>query len=251
MKTTYYQVPCPKLSAPIRIALAADLHDNPYEPVVARIYREKPDLILIPGDLTDDNSIRKGAVSALSFLRECAAIAPTFYSPGNHEIRCYHGGNPFRHPTPIPIPESYRRAVKKTGAVLLDNDFITTGDGLTLFGLSSGICKKENLPDLKTLERFGSIGGDIRILLSHHPEYYMPYIQPLGMDLVVCGHAHGGHWRFFGRGVYAPGQGLFPRYTAGVVDGTCVISRGLGDHTSIPRLFNETELVIIELGGKE
>ena len=74
------------------------------------------------------------------------------------------------------------------------------------------------------------------------------FVSENNLNLVLSGHAHGGHWRLFGRGVYAPGQGLFPKYTAGVVDGVCVISRGLGDHTSIPRLFNEPELVMIRLG---
>ena len=112
----------------------------------------------------------------------------------------------------------------------------------------SGICGARNQPDPAVLERFRRLEGTPKILLSHHPEYYMPFLRDLGMDLVACGHAHGGHWRLFGRGVYAPGQGLFPKYTAGVVDGVCVISRGLGDHTSIPRLFNEPELVMIRLG---
>jgi predicted MPP superfamily phosphohydrolase len=67
------------------------------------------------------------------------------------------------------------------------------------------------------------------------------------MDLIVCGHAHGGQWRLFGRGVYAPGQGLFPKYTSGVLDGVCVISRGLGNHTRVPRIFNPPELVLISL----
>ena len=250
MKTTHYHVPCQRLASPLRIALASDLHDNPYEPVVRLLRQEKPDLILVPGDLTDDSTIRRGAAAALAFLRECAAMAPTFYSPGNHEVRCYHGGNPFRHPTPVPIPDAHRRAVRETGACFLDNDFAFL-NGMTVCGLSSGICKEQNVPDLPTLERFRKLGGTPKILLSHHPEYFMPYLRELGMDLVVCGHAHGGHWRLFGRGIYAPGQGLLPKYTSGVVDGVCVISRGLGDHTSIPRLFNETELVMITLGGTE
>ena len=71
------------------------------------------------------------------------------------------------------------------------------------------------------------------------------------VTLVLSGHAHGGHWRFFGRGVYAPGQGLLPKYTSGVLDNRCVISRGVGDHTRIPRLFNPREVVIITLSAEE
>ncbi len=250
LRITRYRVKCAALSDPLRIALASDLHDNPWGRVAEVLRQEKPDLILIPGDLTDDGHIREGAADTLAFLRECASIAPTFYSLGNHEVGCYHAGNPFRHPTPIPIPAEFKAAVAQTGATLLDNES-TVFDGLTVFGLSSGINKKENRPDPKVLEKFASTDGKVKLLLCHHPEYYIPYLRDLGMDLTVSGHAHGGHWRFFGRGVYAPGQGLLPRYTAGVLDGKCVIGCGLGDHTLIPRIFNPRELVMIELGGEE
>ena len=250
LQVTRYRVPCAALASPLRIALASDLHDNPWTRVADALRKETPDLILVPGDLTDDGHIREGAEETLAFLRECAAIAPTFYSLGNHEVGCYHAGNPFRHPIPVPIPNSFKQAVAQTGATLLDNES-TVFDGLTVFGLSSGINKKENRPDPTVLEKFASTDGKVKLLLCHHPEYYIPYLRDLGMDLTVSGHAHGGHWRFFGRGVYAPGQGLLPRYTAGVLDGKCVIGRGLGDHTSIPRIFNPHELVMIELGGKE
>jgi hypothetical protein len=37
------------------------------------------------------------------------------------------------------------------------------------------------------------------------------------------------------------------KYTSGVLDGVCVISRGLGNHTRVPRIFNPPELVLISL----
>ena len=91
--------------------------------------------------------------------------------------------------------------------------------------------------------------GRVKILLCHHPEYYPTVLADLGMDLIVCGHAHGGQWRFFGRGIYAPGQGLFPRYTAGLHGGHCIISRGISGCTHIPRIFNAPEIPLISFGG--
>lgn len=250
LKITQYRIINQKFQRPMRIALVSDLHDNPYGKVVEALRQSTPDMILIPGDLTDDEHINEGAEATLAFLRECVSLAPTFYSPGNHEIKCYHRGNPFRHPLPVPIPEDFRRAVSETGAVFLDNALFTDGT-LTVCGLTSGICGKENRPDEATLERFRQDTGEVKLLLCHHPEYYVPYLRDIGADLVVCGHAHGGHWRIFGRGVYAPGQGLFPKYTSGVLNGNCVISRGVGDHTRIPRIFNPRELVIITLTAEK
>ena len=110
-----------------------------------------------------------------------------------------------------------------------------------------GINGDQNEPNAEVLRHFAALGG-VKLLLCHHPEYFMPYIRRTDIALTVCGHAHGGQWRFFGRGVYAPGQGLLPRYTAGVIENRCVISRGLGNHTRIPRICNRPELVIIQYG---
>ena len=122
-------------------------------------------------------------------------------------------------------------------------------NGLRICGLSSGINGKENHPNKDALQEFAQ-AAEYRILLCHHPEYFMPYIKETNVELTVCGHAHGGHWRFLGRGVYAPGQGLFPKYTSGVLENRCVISRGLANHTRIPRICNPTELIIIEIEDK-
>ena len=72
------------------------------------------------------------------------------------------------------------------------------------------------------------------------------------MDLVFSGHAHGGQFRlpFLGRGLVAPGQGLFPRYTEGVHERngtTMIISRGLGNSVIPVRLFNQPEIVCVKL----
>lgn len=245
--STVYRVPCSKLSHPVRLAVASDLHGNPFDRAVGLLRDAKPDVILIPGDLTDYEGILADDPKIFDFLRVCASIAPTFYSIGNHETGCYRHGNFFRKPKKRSIPPQFAERVSKTGAVLLRNEAVSLGE-LTICGLDSGFDGEINEPDAGALASFASLSG-VRVLLCHHPEYYVPYISKTNIDLTVCGHAHGGHWRFFGRGVYAPDQGVFPKYTSGVLDGgRCVISRGLGDHTHIPRLFNPRELVIIDLG---
>ena len=248
MQTTRYTLPAKMLNRNLRIAVASDLHGCSHEDIVKALSAENPDLILIPGDLMDDHDLRDTKHSGYDFLRECAAIAPTYYSLGNHELACYHKGNPWRHPIPVPLTEEIKARIAGTGAILLDNDHVAAGD-LCICGLTSGINGKVNRPSLEAIERHAAQSG-YRILLCHHPEYYMPYIKDTGIELTVSGHAHGGHWRFFGHGTYAPGQGIFPKYTAGVIDDRFVISRGLGNHTRIPRIGNPTELVIIEIKRK-
>lgn len=245
IQTTHYDVTCTKSTPALRLAVASDLHGCATEEILKRLVQEAPDLILIPGDLTDDKGLQDEANVSYAFLRACAGIAPTYYSLGNHEIACYHKGNPWRHPHPIPLTDQIRERIADTGVVLLENASIAH-EGLRICGLTSGINGKKNEPDADTLQAFCEAEG-YRILLCHHPEYFMPYIKKTDIELTVCGHAHGGQWRLFGRGAYAPGQGIFPKYTAGVLENRCVISRGLGNHTHIPRIFNKPEVVIIHL----
>ncbi len=245
MKKTTYRIQNSAFPKPLRIAIASDLHGETHRRLFALLAAERPDMILIPGDLADDKQLADPTHPAYDFLRFCAALAPTYYSLGNHEVACYHKGNPWRHPTPVPLSSEVRERIRQTGAVLLDNEH-TLHDGIAVCGMGTGINGKKNEPDAELLARFAALPSP-RILLCHHPEYFVPYIEKTSIELTVCGHAHGGQWRLFGRGVYAPGQGIFPKYTSGTVRNRCVISRGLGNHTPYPRFFNPRELVIVEV----
>ena len=243
MIVTRYSVNGPSM----KLAVVADLHGTPTEALYDALRRERPDAILIPGDLVsrrrqDCAAVIAGSVlrqvippweAALRFLRIASSIAPTFYSRGNHEWG---------------IDDEYRAQVRATGAVLLENEWIRFGE-LSIGGLSRVPRDGETLPyepdGLPELSWLSERPEGYSLLLCHHPEYY-PALKDLGVDLIVSGHAHGGQWRFFGRGVFAPGQGLFPTYTRGRY-GSMIVSAGLTNTTRIPRFFNPTELVIIEL----
>lgn len=109
-------------------------------------------------------------------------------------------------------------------------------------------------PESLWLEDFEKQDG-FKILLCHHPEYWKlqePMLAERKIDLVLAGHAHGGQIRLFGHGLFAPGQGVLPKYTGGLhrgEHGNMVISRGLSNTAPrpIPRLFNPPEVVIVGL----
>ncbi|MBP3209982.1 MAG: hypothetical protein J6M64_08785 [Oscillospiraceae bacterium] len=50
--------------------------------------------------------------------------------------------------------------------------------------------------------------------------------------------------RLFSHGLFAPGQGFLPEYTAGI-HRNLVITRGLSNPAMVPRLFNPVEIVYI------
>ena len=222
------------LKTPLRTAVVSDLHSSPYTGLMYKLAELAPDLILCPGDILHTASPDE---RGLEFLTEAAKRFPTFCSVGNHEVK--HG--------------DARDLISATGATLLDDRWVSFG-GITVGGLSSGYVgcdrqgrmKRTPPPNLGVLDGFFAEKG-FKILLSHHPEYYPRYLKDKDVDLVISGHAHGGQWRVFGRGVFAPGQGLFPKYTSGFYDGKLLVSRGLSNHAFVPRIFNKPELIIIDL----
>ena len=232
----------------MKAALVADLHGKPTAALYEALKAEQPDVILVPGDLAtvgeyDDRLIDpdrrerrlKTQDGAIEFLRTAINIAPIFYSLGNHEWG---------------IDDIYREEVRATGAVLLENEWVKFGD-LWIGGQNSAKCgakyrdgkeiTEKTEPDTTWLR---SSPEGYKILLCHHPEY-LPLVEPYA-DLILAGHTHGGQWRFFGRGVLAPNQGFMPRFSKGQY-GKMLVSAGLTNTTWIPRLFNPTELVIVEL----
>lgn len=252
MRVTRYNLTTKKSGISFNCAIVADLHDHPYARVLEILRAEKPDMILIPGDLTEQLDTAPADIQhpGLSLLSECAALAPTFYSFGNHEIGGCHRNirRAKRMKTedkpPFILPPLWKQTIQTTGVVLLHQDY-TVWNGLVIGGLGSGLLNPGWVPDMDWLEGYTKTPG-YKLLLCHHPEYFDRYLRPYDIDLIVSGHAHGGQWRFFGRGVYAPDQPLFPKYTSGVHEGRLVISRGVVNTVRpIPRFFNPCEVVMI------
>ena len=251
MKLSEYKIKCEKISGKYKFAVISDLHGCDPTLAIELLRKSAPDFILAPGDIfetVDSSDGKKKKMNERGFLllREAAKIAPTFYSMGNHEVggtRSWARGLKFSKKEAAVWSEENLSNLQKTGARLLDDSYIFF-DGFAFGGLSSGILNGNGEPSLSWIREFEAAGCP-KILLCHHPEYYEKYLSRSDVDLVVSGHAHGGQWRFFGRGVFAPGQGIFPKYTSGVYDGRLVVSRGMKKARVIPRFFNPTEVVLI------
>lgn len=221
----------------IRIAVCSDFHGMASDEGLELLRGCSPDMIVIPGDLGETLDSADG--NELTFLSGCVAVAPTFYALGNHDKY-------------FDTPENMKR-ITATGVQLLNNSDIFFA-GMWIGGLSSGFrtCAKEGAfketppPDEHFLDRFASHSG-FKMLLSHHPEYYPKYIKQRNIPLTISGHAHGGQWVLFGKAVFAPGQGIFPKYTAGIYENRLLVSRGMGNHTWVPRIGNPCEIVLLTL----
>ncbi len=206
----------------------SDLHGCDNTPLFEVIKSTPHDAILVGGDIVhDENNYKRG----IEFLKEVSAREKCFVALGNHDC-CF--------------PGKIRKEVTACGAVLLDNSHIEFR-GIKLGGLTSGEFYLPDMkPNTKWLEKFSQLDG-FKMLLCHRPEYYPKYIKKLPIDLTLCGHAHGGQWQIFNRGIYAPGQGIFPKYTSGMYEDRLIVGRGLGNPHIIPRINNDPEILIIEI----
>ncbi len=219
-----------------RIAQVSDLHNAEFGKDNARLLEKlraaAPDLIVLTGDLADSRHTDMDV--AISFARAAVEIAPTYFVTGNHEAR-------------LADYASLQDGLLSVGVTVLDNQAVslTRGtDRVTLYGLQDPAFGAS--PTLPETEEF-------LILLAHRPEYFERYAAQ-GADLVFSGHAHGGQVRLpFLGGLFAPGQGFFPKYDAGLYQeygAMMVVSRGLGNSVIPLRVNDPPELVIVTLKQK-
>ncbi len=245
-----YYIETDKLNEGLTVALVSDLHSSKYgddmEELVEAIDKEEPDLLLMTGDIFEEEMPHGNSET---FLAQIDSKYPCYYVTGNHE---YWGGKE-RYNEIMAIIEKYDVKLLSDECETVD----VNGETVNICGIEDpGRVNvfpeydfKQSLYDLSV----ESDNGNYTMLLSHRPEFFEKYVAS-GFDLVLSGHAHGGQWRIpvVMNGLYAPDQGLLPEYAGGCYgeEGTTmVVSRGLsrGD-TYVPRIFNRPELVILEIG---
>lgn len=238
LKIVTYEIFTDKVTEPVRIAQVSDLHSEYYgrdmKTLLEAIDGQSPDVIVLTGDIFDD--VRDNENTRI-FLKAAAAKYPCFYVSGNHEQR--KGGW-----------LKFREEAADLGVTVLEGQDISF-KGITICGASSS--GDGRLTFDGSVEKCAQEAGDgFNVLLAHYPEKTDFYRSFGKFDLVLSGHAHGGQWRvpYLINGVFAPEQGIFPKYAGGMYefeDGRMIVSRGLSRTSIIPRIFNNPELVIIDI----
>lgn len=215
-----------------RIAHISDLHNSDlWEKAIAQLQKADPDIIVITGDIVDAK--RTDVSQTLKFVMEARKIADCFYVTGNHEMNI----------SDQQLAELLE-GMETIGVYVLDDVQVSVhhkGAYIALVGHSWG--NTSSVGDLCDFDGY-------RILLSHQPEALEDY-STAGYDLVFSGHAHGGQIRIpLLGGIFAPGQGLFPKYDSGhynVGRTDLIVSRGIGNSTFPIRFNNRPEVVLVVL----
>ena len=206
------------------------------------IKEEEPNIIVITGDLIDAH--RTNIDVSINLIKQIIDVAPIYYVTGNHEAT-------------IKNYKNLKEKLQELGVNILDNKTMKIKEGnstIELLGINDPSFEKSNKKGLDTintsLNQLNYNKNNFSILLSHRPEAFEVYVEQQ-VNLVFTGHAHGGQIRIpFIGGIYAPNQGILPKYTSGTYTEnktTMVVSRGIGNSTFPFRINNRPELVIVTL----
>lgn len=244
---SFYQINSDKVTSNIRIVELSDLHDCTYgeknSKLIEKIRSLKPDLIFYAGDMIEEKISDYSVLFDLS--DELYKIAPIFACYGNNELD-----------QQLFYDNRFAEKLEEHNVTLLSNEATDITVNNTVIQL---IVETDNLKQYDVKTNNGKKFIDsltsteyCRVCLTHYPELFNEKLLNKGIDIAFTGHAHGGHIRIphFG-GLYSTGEGFLPRFTAGVVeadDGTqVVVSRGLSNNETIPRINNQPELVVVDI----
>ncbi|WP_297713083.1 metallophosphoesterase [Clostridium sp.] len=246
-----------KVNNKIRIVQISDLHSKEFGKNNSILYKiimeQKPDIIVATGDLIDSNMKRINKI--IEFCSRLNKKVPVYYILGNNEIRCSR------------LNEIIEK-LKEKNINVLENEIATIkikDNTINILGLAEKRVDKGKMFYSKINSRYEVDNADslfrklekligVKIILSHYPENY-EYVgkysySKYNFDIMFSGHAHGGQFILPGiGGIFAPGQGLFPKYYKGIYGekSKLVVSRGLGNSGFPLRLFNRPDLVVVDL----
>lgn len=218
----------------LRIVLASDIHlgtiigRKRLESIVSTIASLKPDLVLFPGDLVDEDLGPVLAENTGEAFRSLHARLGVYGITGNHE---YIGG-----------AEEAVAYLEDHGVRMLRDTTVTLDGGITLVGredrsiaqFAGGVRK----PLARLLE---GVPRDRPVILMDHQPFHLAEAETLGVDLQVSGHTHHGQlwpFNFITRAVYEQSRGYLRKGLTHYY-----VSSGVGTWGPPMRLGNRPEIV--------
>lgn len=227
-----------------KIVQLSDLHGAEFGEdgmgLVEKVKELEPDIIALTGDFVTD----EGDLAAVEKLAaRLVKLCPVYFISGNHEF----GSG---------LAVKVRNILERAGVKYLSNEYLTISrgeDGILLGGVEDPLAYADMLSPDELAQKMNDAAPDAFKILLGHRNYWMTEYPELPVDLIFCGHAHGGLIRIPGvGGLIGTDRRLFPDFDAGQFNNgryTLIVSRGLGNSVSIPRVFNRPEIVCVELSS--
>lgn len=227
-----------------KIVQLSDLHGAEFGEdgmeLVDKVGSLEPDMIALTGDFVTD----EGDLAAVEKLAaRLVKLCPVYFVSGNHEF----GSG---------LAVKVRNILERAGVKYLSNEYLTISRGedeILLGGVEDPLAYADMLSPDELAQKMNDAAPDAFKILLGHRNYWMTEYPELPVDLIFCGHAHGGLIRIPGvGGLIGTDRRLFPDFDAGEYNNgryTLIVSRGLGNSVPIPRIFNRPEIVCVELSS--
>jgi len=216
--------------------LHLDCYQTRHDRIVAAIGELRPDWIFVTGDLLN---VPEGLPHVFRFLAALREFAPVFVTLGNHD-----------HYSGVPI-DQYGELADRHKITLLINQatFVPAGCGeIAIAGVDDPSLHRADLSCLppRAEDRF-------ILLLAHAPNILDQLEDHHAVDLILCGHSHGGQWRIPGVPTFWLPPGCNGRIEGhhGTPGRRLYVNRGLG-WSFLPLRWNCTpEIACIEWVAEE
>ena len=220
----------------------SDLHGAQFSEdgteLVDKVRELAPDIIALTGDFVTDEGDLEAVEKLTPRLTE---ICPVYFVSGNHEF----GSG---------LAAEVRNIMESAGVKYLSNEYLTISRGedhILLGGVEDPNAYADMLTPEELAQKMNEASPSAFKILLGHRNYWMEKYPELPVDLVLCGHAHGGLVRIPGAGgLIGTDRHLFPDFVDGEFNNgnyTMIVSRGLGNSVPIPRIFNRPEIVCVTL----
>lgn len=224
------------LAHPVRIGMAADLHlgvlvgTRQLDKLSEMMQRENVDIILLPGDIMDDNTFAYDAEQMQPHLQKLRAPLGVYATLGNHDL--------FGHEREI------TRAIQAAGIHVLHDNAVKIND-FWLIGRPDKLDKHRQT----TMQLMRQVNPHEAVfLMDHRPDDVLTH-STLPIDVQVSGHVHNGQI-FPANFVVRQLNRLAYGYEA-IGKGHFVVTSGFG-FWGIPfRLGSQSEIWVIDVHGTQ
>lgn len=165
----------------VTIAMISDAHlgsavtRQGLDSLIEKTNEMKPDIIVLCGDIFDENTTEELKKYASLKMKEFQAKLGVFYVEGNHEMR---------------LNEDFTKWFADAGITVLRDQTACLVNGVQLVGIRDKVDSKKK--PLRSL--MAGLDSELPVIVLSHRPKQLQEMADLGADLVLSGHTHGGQY---------------------------------------------------------
>lgn len=175
------------LSKDLKIIQISDLHmgmimgAQELEKYCREIGEEKPDVLVLTGDIFDESTTKEEMEDAARILGSVETLSGTYFIFGNHDYNRYRQKKNY-------TPEELRAALAENNIRVLEDEVAFAGDDLAIVGRKDASVERAAIGELMK----SPMGVFKFVLLLDHRPANLAENAAAGVDLQLSGHTHAG-----------------------------------------------------------